>query len=355
MTMSGRPRCSATSNTVTTFGVRREARRRERLAPEARARVLVPRVAVESSLLPRPKRATTRAASRRGEIRPRTHVAAPDAVSTSWPTAVIYSKHDAKGRLPGRAKYLRAPISVTQAQRSRKPSPSGIVRVEREDVLAGAIGASLDLGDDRRDARDLGVADDAAAELGVDDAAVAKLVAARKPTRAVEEREPRRRSAAARRAVDLAVREHRDVALGQRALALLLPEDHAVDVAKLRLERVDDVLPRLELALELAAELDRAAAARPARPAPRARRRTRRRRRRPPCARRARPPRPRRTRARCGSAPSARGRPRPCAQVSSRPEGTSTTTWFSPSSRSTMPSSSAHVTSAIVPCPHAVE
>ena len=39
-------------------------------------------------------------------------------------------------------------------------------------------------------------------------------------------------------------------------LALLLPEDHAVDVAELRLERMDDVLPRLDLALELAPELD---------------------------------------------------------------------------------------------------
>ena len=43
------------------------------------------------------------------------------------------------------------------------------------------------------------------------------------------------------------------------------------------------------------------------------------------------------------------------AQVSSRPDGTSTTTWFSPSCRSTTPSSSAQVTRAIVPWPHAVE
>ena len=50
MTMSGRPRCSATSNTMTTFGVARQPRRRERLAPEAGARVLVPRVPIREQL-----------------------------------------------------------------------------------------------------------------------------------------------------------------------------------------------------------------------------------------------------------------------------------------------------------------
>ena len=50
---------------------------------------------------------------------------------------------------------------------------------------------------------------------------------------------------------------------------LVLPEDHAVDVAKLRLERVDDdVLPVFDLALELAAELDQARELAPPRPAP---------------------------------------------------------------------------------------
>ena len=97
-----------------------------------------------------------------------------------------------------------------------------------------------------------------AGELRVDDAAMTKLLAAGQATRTVEQREPSRRSAAARRAVDLAVREHRDVALSQRALTLLLPEDHAVDVPELRLEWVDDVLPGFDLALELAAELDQA-------------------------------------------------------------------------------------------------
>ena len=115
---------------------------------------------------------------------------------------------------------------------------------------------------------------------------------------------------------------------------LLLPEDHAVDVAELRLERVDDVLPRLDLTLQLTAELDQ--------------------------SRKLagidalldrgveRPPKATSTVRSPSSTPSAQTnagtfrkrteRTRPsstCAQVSSRPEGTSTTTWFSPSSRST--------------------
>ena len=159
---------------------------------------------------------------------------------------------------------------------------------------------------------DLGVPDDAAAELRADDAQVPQLLATRKPSRAVEEREPRRGAAAARRAVDLAVGEHGDVALRERLLALLLPEDHAVDVAELGLERVDDVLPRLDLALELAAELDQARKLARLDALLDATRRTRRRRRCRRCPSRARRPPPRRTRARCGSEPSERDRPSTC-------------------------------------------
>ena len=123
-------------------------------------------------------------------------------------------------------------------------------------MLARAVRASLDLGDDGRKPRDLRLADDATAELGVDDAQVPKLLAAWEPSRAIEDREARRRAAAARRAVDLAVREDRDVALRQRVVTFLLPEDHAVHVAQLGLERVDDVLPLLDRPLELTPELD---------------------------------------------------------------------------------------------------
>src|SRR5437763_1484539 len=103
-------------------------------------------------------------------------------------------------------------------------------------------------------ARDLGVADHARAELAADDAEMAKLLAARQLARRVEQREPRRCPASTRRAVDLAVGEHGDVPLDVRAFSL--PEDHAVDVAQLRLERMDELVPALELALQLAAARD---------------------------------------------------------------------------------------------------
>ena len=74
----------------------------------------------------------------------------------------------------------------------------------------------------------------------------------------VEQRQPRRRRAPARRAVDLAVREDGHVALDEPACvaALRLPEHDAVDVAQLRLVRMDDLVLGLERALQLAAQLD---------------------------------------------------------------------------------------------------
>ena len=77
---------------------------------------------------------------------------------------------------------------------------------------------------------------------------VPQRLAARQPALCVEQREPRGGARAARRAVDLAVGEHRHVPLRERLLALLLPEDHAVDVAELGLERVDDLVRSLERA-----------------------------------------------------------------------------------------------------------
>src|SRR5918994_7214521 len=135
------------------------------------------------------------------------------------------------------------------ASRNRLPKEEAVwewvVQVEREDVLARAVRASLDVRDDRGDASDLGLAHDPPAELRVDDAQMAQLRASSQPTGAVEERESRRRPASAGRAIDLAVREDGHVALGQGIVVLLLPENHTVDVAQLGLERVHDLLPLL--------------------------------------------------------------------------------------------------------------
>ena len=220
---------------------------------------------------------------------------------------------------------------------------------------ARAIRAPLDLGDHRREARHIRVAHHAGAELRVHDAPVSKLRATRQPSRAIEQGQPRRRAAPARGAIHLAVREDRHVALGQRILALLLPEDHAVDVAELGLERVHDVLPRLDLALQLAPELDQPRELAPARRAPRPTRRTRRRRRCRRCARRARLPPPRRTRGRSGIAPSERDRPPPAPTHRAGPTARRRRRGSPPRAARPRPSSSAHVTRAIVPCPHAVE
>ena len=79
-----------------------------------------------------------------------------------------------------------------------------------------------------------------------------------------QEREPGGGPAAARRAVDLAVGEDGDVALGERDAGgpvglgrrLVLPEDDAVDAAQLGLVGVDDVERRVERRAQLALEGD---------------------------------------------------------------------------------------------------
>ena len=109
-----------------------------------------------------------------------------------------------------------------------------------------------------RPARDVGVADDPARELGADDGEVAELGSARQVALRVEQRESGGRPRAARRAVDLAVGEHRHVPLRERPVSLVLPEDHAVHVPELGLERVDDVVRGLDRGLELAPECDQA-------------------------------------------------------------------------------------------------
>ena len=82
---------------------------------------------------------------------------------------------------------------------------------------------------------------DAAVEDGIDDRSMAERLADADLAAVVEDRQPGRRARAARRAIDLAVGEDRDVALGQRLVVGWLPEDDAVDAAQVRLRGVDDV------------------------------------------------------------------------------------------------------------------
>src|SRR5215210_3546432 len=131
-----------------------------------------------------------------------------------------------------------------------------VVVLEDEMVIAAAVRRALHLRDDPRSAADIDVAEDAASKLIADDAEVPQRVAARQLARGVAKREPRRRSTPARRAVDLAVGEDGHVALHVRLLAL--EEDDAVEIAQLGFERVNDVVLRLELRLQLATQLDQA-------------------------------------------------------------------------------------------------
>ena len=138
----------------------------------------------------------------------------------------------------------------------QEPGAELVGVLEDEAMLASAVSAPFDLGDHGWNVTDLRVADDAAGELAADDAEVPQLLPARKLTGRVEQREAGRRAAAARRPVDLPVREDGHVALDVRAFAL--PEDHAVDVAQLRLDGVDDVVRDFDRGLELAPAGDQA-------------------------------------------------------------------------------------------------
>ena len=113
-------------------------------------------------------------------------------------------------------------------------------RVKR--VLAGLEGRAFDLGDDRRASADRRTClDHAGVEDRIDDRSMAERFADADLAAVVEDRQPGRRSGAARRAIDLAVGEDRDVALGQRLVADGFPEDHAVDATQIGLVWVDDV------------------------------------------------------------------------------------------------------------------
>ena len=78
-----------------------------------------------------------------------------------------------RGPLPRRARDHREAALAEQ-----EPVPDRIVWVECEYVLARPESAALDLGDDRWEAGNVGIPDDASRELRADDAHVAKLLAA---------------------------------------------------------------------------------------------------------------------------------------------------------------------------------
>ena len=66
--------------------------------------------------------------------------------------------------LPGPAAN-DTPLRVQSRLAKEKALSKRVLRIEREDVLARAVGASFDIGDHRRDARDFGFAHHAGTEL----------------------------------------------------------------------------------------------------------------------------------------------------------------------------------------------
>ena len=235
-------------------------------------------------------------------------------------------------------------------------------------MLAGSEGRSFDLGDDRRVAADQRThLDHPRIEDRIDDRAMPQRLADADLAAVVQDRQPGRRAGAARRSIDFAVGEDRDVALGPPLVLDGLPEDDAVDAREVRLVGVGD-LERARPGRGGARAAGRSArGGLAARPGARVSAR--------PSIRRT----PHRTPRRGSAGPgvvsiatsrastndgtfrnrTASTRPLPSRRAvqASRPDGTSTVTPTSraPGSVATRPVSIAQVTSAIVPCPHAVE
>ena len=155
-----------------------------------------------------------------------------------------------------------------RGHRSTKPSPQRVPRVEDEAVLAGPEGAALDLGHDGVAALGAHALDDPAAERGPDDRVVRQHVAVAEPAGGGEQRGPRGRARAARRAVDLAVREHGHVALVRAVVAVrqLVVEDRPVDAREPLVARVAGGLGPLERPLDRPAERDQLVVMRRRRP-----------------------------------------------------------------------------------------
>src|SRR5688572_21095466 len=101
----------------------------------------------------------------------------------------------------------------------------GVAIVEGEGMFAGPVGRAFDLGDDRWAARDVGSRlEHAGVEDGIDDRSMLERLADADLVAVEEDRQAGRRSRAARGAIDFAVGEDRDVALGKSFALDGLPE-----------------------------------------------------------------------------------------------------------------------------------
>src|SRR5581483_2110878 len=121
---------------------------------------------------------------------------------------------------------------------------------------------ALDLGDDRGVRTEGRLARDAAGEAGADDALDHEWLPDRQAAARVLERDAPRDAGAGGRAVDLAVREHADVARISAGAERRAGEDRAVQEGQLRLERVRDLARGHDGFLDAPARVDQPAVVR---------------------------------------------------------------------------------------------
>jgi hypothetical protein len=203
----------------------REPGGRERLAAEAGAGLVLLRVPVREDL--DRHRALERGVGRAVHL---AHSPSSDEVGRG----VSPRKHVASDVDVLPVRDLCTPLSGGESRRE------GVVRVEREGMLARSERASLDLRHHR------GIP---ATSASPTTRAVKAVPTMLRWSRSWPRGRRRERSRSASRAdvplpqgerSTLSVREDGHVPLDQRVLAFLLPEDDAVDVPQLRLDRVDD-------------------------------------------------------------------------------------------------------------------
>src|SRR6185437_9359265 len=124
-----------------------------------------------------------------------------------------------------------------------EPGDQRVVRVDREQVLAGAVGRAGDLGDDGGTSAGVDGVEHGRGEGGADDGVVPQHGAGGQAAVGGQDREPGAGARAARGPVDLAVGEDRHVALVHQAggVAEFVEPDGAVDAVQARVGRVDGV------------------------------------------------------------------------------------------------------------------
>src|SRR5581483_10281658 len=165
-------------------------------------------------------------------------------------------------RLRGAPRRAMTPLFVWPGLAEDESLRERVVRIEPELAAARDPGTALDLGDDRGVRTEGRLARDAAGEAGADDALDHEWLPDRQAAARVLERDAPRDAGAGGRAVDLAVREHADVARISAGAERRAGEDRAVQEGQRRLERVRDLARGHDGFLDAPARVDQPAVVR---------------------------------------------------------------------------------------------